>query len=253
MTLQAKLLTRNRGPVVVERMAPMVSLSGGAAGSESDFEIRIDEAPPSQPAGSSALDPLMAVIQKARVSAMLTVHSSQKSGVFVGTRTAVALSSEQDWDPAAVRSALQAAIAPGLSASQLGIGWKPVKSNGSEYFMLDGLTPLVLLTRGKQLVVANNAEDLLAISTRKPAAPEIPAVYIAGLNQAKEREPFAKMMQLIDQPNRQGSRLSDREPEFFSDNVASLSQTLAGVRSQSVRVRHENNRILQTVTYQWLQ
>jgi hypothetical protein len=255
-TLQAKLLTHSRNPVVVERMAPMVSLRDGAAGSESDLEIRIDEAPPSQPAGSSALDPLMTVIQKARVSAMLAVHSSQKSGVFVGTRAAVVLSGGQEWDAAGVRSALQAAIAPGLSVSQLGIGWKQVKSDGSEYLMLDGLTPLVLMMRGKQLLIANNAEDLVAISSslRKSAAQEqSPAAYIAGLNHATEREAFAKMMKLIDEPNRQGSRLSAREPEFFSDNVASLSQSLAGVRSESVRLRRENNRILQTVTYEWLQ
>jgi hypothetical protein len=45
----------------------------------------------------------------------------------------------------------------------------------------------------------------------------------------------------------------DRQPQFFSENMASLSSTLAGVSTERITVRTEGDRILQTVTYEWLQ
>jgi hypothetical protein len=45
----------------------------------------------------------------------------------------------------------------------------------------------------------------------------------------------------------------DRQPQLFSENLASLSSTLAGVSTERITVRIEGDRILQTVTYEWLQ
>jgi hypothetical protein len=45
----------------------------------------------------------------------------------------------------------------------------------------------------------------------------------------------------------------EREPQFFSENMASLSSTLAAVSTERITVRTEGDRILQTVTYEWSQ
>jgi hypothetical protein len=43
----------------------------------------------------------------------------------------------------------------------------------------------------------------------------------------------------------------EREPQFFSENMASLSSTLAAVSAEKIMVRTEGEKVLQTVTYEW--
>jgi hypothetical protein len=42
-------------------------------------------------------------------------------------------------------------------------------------------------------------------------------------------------------------------PQFFSDNMASLSSTLSAVSAETLEVRGDGGAVRQTVTYEWSQ
>jgi hypothetical protein len=80
-----------------------------------------------------------------------------------------------------------------------------------------------------------------------------PAVLVASFHHARERESFARLTRLLDRPgaNLGGAPASEPYPQFFSDNLASFSAALAGVSSQTIVVRDANDKVFQTVTYEW--
>jgi hypothetical protein len=45
----------------------------------------------------------------------------------------------------------------------------------------------------------------------------------------------------------------EREPQFFSRNLASLSSTLAAVSAERIEVHGDGGKVRQTVTYEWSQ
>jgi hypothetical protein len=253
-TIQAKLLNRTRGAVVSEQQtAPNIALGNGVIGSGSDLETRIDQAPPVRPAGKDALAALKEAIAKSDVQAMLVMQSTHPAAdnVFVRIESAVVVQAGHDWDVAGVKAALLQALVPGLTASELGAKWQPGRQGNVEYFALDGLVPLMLYAKGNLLIIADSPQQLLAVSATRKLPGGTPTSYTAGVNLTRERANFKRTMGLMDGVNRQGSSLSSREPEFFSENINSLSQTLAGVESQTIAVRTDKNRVVQTVTYKW--
>ena len=42
-----------------------------------------------------------------------------------------------------------------------------------------------------------------------------------------------------------------RQPQFFSENMVSLSHTFANVSREKILERRDGNKVLQTVTYDW--
>jgi hypothetical protein len=184
---------------------------------------------------------------------MLVMQSTQPASdnVFVRMESVVMLQAGHDWDVAGVRAALLQGLLPGLTASELGAKWQTARQGNVEYFALDGLVPLMLYAKGNLLIIADSPQQLLAASATKKSPGGTPTSYTAGVNLTRERANFKRSMELMDGVNRQGSSLSSREPEFFSENINSLSQTLAGVESQTIAVRTDKNRVLQTVTYKW--
>jgi hypothetical protein len=92
---------------------------------------------------------------------------------------------------------------------------------------------------------------MLANMNEKPA--QKPAVLVAGFHHARERENFVRLTRLLDRTGAtpRGFGASEPYPQFFSDNLASFSATLAGVSSQTIVVRDASDRVLQTVTYEW--
>jgi hypothetical protein len=82
-----------------------------------------------------------------------------------------------------------------------------------------------------------------------------PAVFIAGFNHSHERANFARFAGVVDRPNRAQFNVPgmERQPQFFSENMASLSSTLAAVGAERVTVRTDGAKVLQTVTYEWSQ
>jgi hypothetical protein len=252
--LETKLLAPHLGPAPPEQIAPQAQLTSGETGTSLDLETRIDQPPlqtTSDPKGSSALKEML---QKDSVKAVLQVQSTERAtnGVFVNIHSAVALAGGSDWSEAAVRSALANFIRPNLTTGELGVGWR--HANG--YYELDGLRTLLAAVRGKYLIVSDDdalISAMLANVNRKIEAN--PATYVAGFDHGREKENFSCFAAAVDRPDigQQGSQGNARTPQFFSENIASLSSTLSAISSERIVVRSAGNKELQTVTYKWSQ
>lgn len=252
--LESKVLTPRTGPAPPETLAPTSTLSEGTVGSMSDLEARID-LPPSAPKPTGKSDEaLKALLTKANVRALLQLHRSEPAadGIFINLRSTVVLSSASDWDEQGTQSILQGLLAPGLSAGQLGVTWNKVGRGVQAYSALSGLNPLLLAVRGKYLVVGNDRDTMTAVLARfSQKATTEPVIYAAGFDHERERQNFYRLTSLVDRPSRMGTNGSDVEPQFFSQNVASLSKVFEGLKSQSIVVRRNGGVETQTVRYEW--
>ena len=251
--LETKLLAPHLGPAPPSQIAPLVQLTSGETGGGADLETRIDQ-PPVKPVTPENTTALKELLDKTQVLASLQVQSTdrEKAGVFVKIHSAVVLSAASDWNEANIQSALAEFVRPGLTASQLGVGWQ----QKSGYQELDGLWPLVASTRGKYLLVSDDPTLIAAMLSNFNRKSDVtPAVLIAGFNHSRERANFARFSGVVDRPNLAQSNVPgmERQPQFLSENMASLSSTLAGVSSENIRVRVDGGKVLQTVTYEWSQ
>ncbi len=252
--LETKLLAPHLGPVPPSQVAPQVQLTSGEQGGGSDLETRIDQAPGERPVAQQSLSPLKELLDKTPLLASLQVQSTapDQAGVFVRIHSAVILVAGSEWNQAAVQSALTDFVRPGLTASQLGVGWQ----QRAGYQELDGLWPLVVSVRGKYLLVSDDtrlAEAILANFSRK--SDRRPADLLAGFNHQQERANFARFSNVVDRPSASVADAENRrgEPQFFSSNLASVSSTLAAVSAEKIEVRTEGNKERQTVIYEWAQ
>ena len=252
--IETKLLAPHLGPAPPSEIAPQVQLTSGETGAGSDLETRIDQPPVQRPVTPQSTTALKGLLDKTPILASLQVQSTEreKAGVFVRVHSAVVLAAASDWNEASVESALAEFVRPGLTASQFGVGWQ----QKSGYREFDGLWPLVVSVRGKYLLVADDPDLIAAMLSNFNRKSDLkPAVLVAGLNHSRERGNFARFSGVVDRANPEQSNGPgmEREPQFFSENMASLSSTLAGVSSERITVRPESDRILQTVTYEWSQ
>ena len=252
--LETKLLAPHSGVAPPEPVAPMVQLGSGETGASSDLETRIDQAPAQHGADAKGPVALKNLLQHNRVNAMLQVQSTERdsSGVFVRIRSAVAFAGSFAWDEAAVRDALTTFMGPSLTARGLGVGWKHTGS----YYELDGLHPLMAAVHGRYLMISDGSSlisGMLANLERKSAVK--PAVFVAEFDHRRERDNFIRLTSLVDRPDLSPSGIPGvpGQPQFLSQNIASLSTTLAAVSSEKIVVRDAGDKVLQTVTYQWSQ
>ena len=251
--LETKLLAPHTGPTPPGQLAPRAQQGSSETGSSSDLETRIDQAPAQNTSGGDGSAALKKLLQNSQVNAVLHVQSTDRdsAGVFVRMHTAVALAGSSDWDESAVRSALASFVQPGLTASQLGVGWK----QRSGYYELDGLQPLTAAVRGKYLIISDDPAIIggMLANMNRPSDLK-PAVFVAEFDHHRERENFSRLVTVVDRPDLSTNVTgSGRQPQFLSENIASLSATLAAVSSEKIVVRDAGDRILQTVTYQWSQ
>ena len=243
-----KILAPHLGPAAPEKLAPQVYLGSGETGSNSDLETRIDVPPaPTSVAGDSRA-PLQALFAKNHVLAQLEFQNTDRdpAGVFVRLHSGVAFLGESDWEEPSVRAALVEFVRPGFTTGQLGVDWKSV----SGYSVLDGLWPLSVAVRGKILMIADSPALLtsaLANVNQKPGASA--ATFAAGFEHQQERENFVSLTKLLDLKAQ--SPANGGAPEFFSENIASLSFVLRDVSSEKIVIRDGNDRQTQTVTYTW--
>jgi hypothetical protein len=173
-----------------------------------------------------------------------------KDGVFIKMHSVIVLAGTSAWDQPKILAALVEAIRPGLTASQLGVGWQQRPG----YQELDGLQPLLVSVRGNDLLVSDDPAlmaPLLANFSRK--SPTEAAVYLAGFDHARERGNFVHFSTAVDRPNMSpaGAAQSGREPQFFAENMVSLSSTLGRMDSENIVVRDRGDKVLQTVRYRW--
>jgi len=249
--LSTKLLAPHLGPVPASQIAPQVQLTSGEQGEGADLETRIDQIPPEHPTTQS-VSALQELLGKTAIQASLQVQQTERdqAGVFVRIHAAVVLMAASEWNAAAVQSALTDFVGPSLTASQFGIGWQPKAG----YQELDGLWPLTVAIRGKYVIVSDEpalVESMLAKLGRK--SDREPAAVLAGFNHTRERANFKALVGLIDRPNvsTQPRRGMDRQPQFFSGNMASLSASLSGVSAERIEVRNDGSKMRQTVLYGW--
>jgi hypothetical protein len=248
--IETKLLAPHFGPAPAAQFAPQVQLTSGEQGNSSDLETRIDQAPAPIAVGSQLGSELKALLDQTSILASLEVQSSQsdQAGVFVRLHSAVVLEASAEWNDADVQSAIANFVKPGLTASQFGVGW--VQRSG--YGQLDGLWPLSLSVRGKYVVVSDDSalmETVLADFSRR--SDRKPLEVFAGFKHERERANFSRFTNLIDRPNAAAGGGTERQPQFFSGNMASLSATLADVSSERVEIRSDGGKVRQTVTYEW--
>jgi hypothetical protein len=250
--LETKILAPHLGPAAAEKLAPQVALSNGETGSGSDLETRIDQVTVPQSVLSVSGAPLKELFQKNRVRALLQVQATErdKEGVFVRLHSGFALLGESDWNESTARSALIEFVRPGLTAGQLGVEWQA--RAGSQ--QLNGLWELDTAVRGKYLFISDYSgllNQLLANINQKVALK--PALFAAGFDHSRERENFGRLTGSLDRSgdNAGGSPGRGHTPEFFSENIGSLSSTLAGVASEKIVVRDAGDKVMQTVSYEW--
>ncbi|HEX9200010.1 MAG TPA: hypothetical protein VF865_10660 [Acidobacteriaceae bacterium] len=252
--LEQKVLPPRLGPAPDSRLAPNVPSAGQPTGSETNLDARIDVPPSTSAAQSNDDSALNELVKQANVRAALQLHGSQADadGIFVRLHSTIVLRAAADWDEASVQETIQRMVASRLTASTLGVQWR--KAGGARgYSELDGLARIALAIRGKYLLASDDPATLAAVLARfsQPVSAES-AIYCAGFDHARERQNFYRLTSLIDQPSRASATNNEsREPQFFSQNVASLSQTLAAVKSQSIVAKRKAGVETQTVLYEW--
>src|ERR1043166_7489862 len=156
--LEQKILSPRFGEARTEQLAPQVQLTGGQTGAGTDLETRIDVEPASHPSLDAA-EGLRLQLEKAGPQAMMVVQASSKNGdgVLLYIPAVVAVAAAADWDVPGLQRAVQDLLAPGLTAARLGLEWREVKEAGG-YYELDGLSPVQMAVRGKDLFLANDDE-----------------------------------------------------------------------------------------------
>jgi hypothetical protein len=252
--IETKILSPHAGPAAAGQTAPQVHVTSGDTGNNSDMETRIDQAPVEKKSSADAAAPLKVLLEKAPVRAILQVQSTEtdKDGVFVRMHSGFALLGDSDWSEAQVHAALVNSIGPAMTAGGLGVNWRARPG----YQELDGLWDLAVAVRGKYLLISDDPallSSMLANVNQRIVSQ--PAVFVAGFSHARERLNFERMAVVLDRPNAGPGNFSNtgRTPQFFSDNISSLSSILAGVSSEKIVVRDAGDKITQTVTYTWTQ
>jgi hypothetical protein len=118
------------------------------------------------------------------------------------------------------------------------------------------LWSLTATVQGKYLVVSDTPALMESVlSNFKRKSDRKPAQFLAGFNHQHEHSNFTRFAGLIDWPNgaAPNSESAQREPQFFSGNIASLSGTFAAVSAETVEIRADGGKVKQTVTYEWSQ
>lgn len=246
--LTVKILAPRLGPAAPEKLVPQVQLGSGETGSSSDLETRIDQPPVQNPVGVDHRAPLRDLFAKNRIFAQLQLQRTDRdpAGVFVRIHSAVAFLGESNWDEQSVHAAVAEFTRPEFTSQQLGVAWK----SASGYSVLDGLRPLAVAIREKYLLVSDDATLLtgaLAALNQKTTAS--PAVFAAGFLHHRERENFVALTKFLDLGAK--TSVAGATPQFFSENMASLSFALKHVSSEKIVIRDAADRETQTITYSW--
>jgi hypothetical protein len=262
--VQQKVLMPHAGPGVASQIAPGATLTEGQTGSESDLETRIDVPPLQGTTGAPGAEALKKLLNAVPLEAVLEFHSLHNVGqtAFIQPHSAVLIRSSANWDSEATRNALRAAIEDLWTTSQIGVSWVTGREGNATFYQLDGLAPLAVATKGPILLLANSAETLKSLLGRAPLGPTANSqgaevgsnvVYAAGFRHSAERENIVKMMRPLEMPLAQQSGgmagEEGRMPSFFSENLASLSQSLEIIESESLVVEDRGPQLHQTVTY----
>lgn len=235
--------------------APQVYVGSGTTGSEGALETRIDEAPVAYTPGGLAEQALREALESNPALAVLQVGASRKANddVFVGNHTVLVLQGKQEWNGEQIRSALQTALLGLWTTSRLGVQWSEQTVAAQTFHQLDGLAPLAVAVRGRELFVANSPELLVSVlNADNPAVESSPLIHAAVFRRTREQANYETLMSHLDylQYGRYRSQ-QNRVPDLFSENIASLGRTLQRVESMSVRTTQGDDAVHQTLIYRF--
>ena len=251
--MREKILPLAIKPSVVDRQAPQLVLTNGEVGSETDLETRIDSRSPRADDQRAISPDLRKQVENAGPLAFLEVQGTRRNsdGVLRTTPGLLVVAAARPWDLNAVQKAIRSQLAAGLSASELGLEWRPVNDAGG-YFELDGLHDLQIATRDRLLYISTRSEMLVA-ALHPHAAPKkfLDLTYSAGFNHARERENFYELASILDATPEPKPLYGVEPPRFFSRNIGGLSRALSRLDSQEIQEREETGKVLQTVIYRW--
>ena len=225
-------------------------------GSNDPMEIRIDRPPVVVRTGGFAPEGLGTLLGGNRPNGLLHIQSSRTvaGGVFVANDSVLVVSAMAAWDAGAVCRELISAVNTLWTTSSLGLTCTEQSARGQRFWGTDGITGISVAAQGKYLFLASNAEALAPVLDRAGATPPPEwGEYVAGFRHSNERAHFRRMMTLLDHPwaGRRGRGRSnrDRVPQFFSDNLGSLSDSLRRVSSVTISQRTTGSHVYQTVEY----
>jgi hypothetical protein len=232
-----------------DRTAPRLGSTTAVTGGAADFESRIDEEARAPRPTTYQTEALERLVGSDALTAMLHVEATRAAadGVFVNRGAVIVLARATDWPQAAARDAIRALVDPVWTKAHLGMRWNDRTAGTQTFSQLEGLDTIAVAERGRLLLVANDPALLGAVldAMSKPAA-AVQGAYAAGFRHALERGRFVSMTRMIDNA---AAAAENREPLFFSENLASLSDTLSGVESASIVVRNLGTTVTQTMTY----
>jgi hypothetical protein len=228
--------------------APEAVSTDTSAGTEQDLETRIDEpALASAVGGELKSERLRQLIAGASPEALLQIGTSATTSGFIRTPTVLVISAPVNWDANAIRTALTSAIETLWSTSQLGVGWQATAMGSHAAEQLNGLATLEFAIDGKLLYLANDPTLLLATLNRAGAAP-LPSgpAYAAEFHHARERADYLTIMRALDFGGHPQTFLfvpqGNRTPQFFSENLPSLSSVFSFIQSMTItRVENPNS------------
>lgn len=257
-TLDEKLLTRSTSSIVESKAAPDADLSVAQPGSESDFETRIDTVSPKPEPVSAATAPLLATLQAANVSSLLTIDRTDPpapGALFVPIRSAVILRSTNPWDSDQLQAALLTALRSHLTIGTLGLAWTPEDG----YLSLGATHPFALFVDGNTAILVNDAALMSDILARRktPSAISQPATLIAGFRHTQERGDFARLtasLAYTKPPAGPGPVIAPtpgQSPDFFSGSMGGLSNAFRALASERLIERQDGALTRETVVYTW--
>ncbi|HEX8927176.1 MAG TPA: hypothetical protein VF786_15355, partial [Terriglobales bacterium] len=250
--LETKVLTPRLGPTPPSKLAPSAALTSGTV-TKVGLDARIDVPPSNDLAAGASDDALRKLLTAANPRAILELHRSASTpdGVFVRLYSTLVLTSNTDWNADAVKSAIRNVVNPAVTTGGLGTEWKTVQTGTQQYFELDGLYPVAIAVRGKYVFVSNDPETLAATLSRVSSSGNSePLLYAARFDHARERHSFAQLTSVVDKPSRTNA---PGEPQFFSQNINSLSEMFSRVQSESLTSKCKAGNVQQTVVYEWAQ
>jgi hypothetical protein len=269
--LTERLLFRDIAAYRDGRFAPSADLSPQSVGSAADLETRIDLAPLPQQPLTVALAPLRSLIESAHPEAMLVTSSTgdAPNHLFLPIHSTVVLAATAPWNADALQTALTAALRARLTAGDNGLRWQPRREGGLAWFELEGIQPLAFALQGNLCILASDPEALLqSLHSLHRAQPEL-ATISAGFSHTAERPHFAQITALLARPalGRQpgdpslmnsadagsASPGASAQPDFFSGNIRSLSDTFQALDSETFTERPDAQAhvVRQTVVYRW--
>jgi hypothetical protein len=237
------------------RYAPLAISLENRVGSEADLETRIDEKPlPHGAAISDSLAAVQAMVDKSMARAVLLVQSTSKTdGFFIRMPSVIVLEGTDNWDLDSVRNSLVTAVGNLWTTSQLGARWISGTAGRHSVERLDGLGGLMFANRGKMLFLSNDATLLAGLLDRTGVSPVTSAItYAAGFRHSYERANYERIMKALDFNGILGELQedhADKQPAFFSGNIASLSQILSHVSEIRVTEEEKATRTEQTILY----